>query len=273
VKLIKIIKYRRLRIIFGLLVFLPALLMPASCSPSFVSDSHIPVTLDISAGASWTDAVREIDNLYLQTHPWVTIVPNFAGMGTLVQQVENGAPCDVFLSGAASYMDKLASGNLILLETRKTLLTNKVVLIVPSVNILGITGFNDLTSNSVKKIAIGDPKSVAVGGYAQQTFDLLGITAAIQSKFILGADTRQVLTYVETMNVDAGVVFLTDALTSSQVKVAASAPDQINSSVVYPVAVTKASKNVSDAKDYLAFLSTPQAKTVFEKFGFSMAKE
>jgi molybdate transport system substrate-binding protein len=239
---------------------------------TIASNSVAPITLNISAGASWTDAVKEIGSLYITEHPWVNIVPNFAGMGTLVQQVENGVPCDVFLSGAASYMDKLQNENLILPDTRKNLLTNKVVLIISSESTLSISSFNDLTSNSLKKIAIGDPKSVAVGAYAQQTFDLLGITAAIQSKFILGADTRQVLTYVETQNVDAGVVFLTDALTSSKVKIVATSPEQINAGIVYPVAAVKDSKNESTARDYLNFLSGDQAKAIFQKYDFGLSK-
>jgi molybdate transport system substrate-binding protein len=229
------------------------------------------VTLNISAGASWTDAIKEINNLYTKAHPWVTIVPNFAGMGTLQQQVENGAPCDVFMSGATSYMDNLQKGDLIITDTRINLLKNRVVLIVPGDSTLSLTSFSDLTLDKVKKIAIGDPKSVAVGLYAQQTFDLLGITAAIQSKLILGADTRQVLTYVETGNVDAGVVFFTDALTSSKVKIIATAPDKVNSGIVYPVAIIKACKNITTAKDYLNFMSSSEATAIFEKYGFILA--
>ncbi len=247
-----------------------ALLALGACRPPAV-EAHAPVTLNVSAGASWTDAVREANSLYTQAHPWVTIVPNFAGMGTLQQQIENGAPCDVFLSGAASYMDKLQQENLILPDTRKNLLTNKAVLIVPGGSTLGIASFNDLALDKIKKIAIGDPKSVAIGAYAQQTFDFFGITAALQPKLVLASDTRQVLGYVETGNVEAGVVFLTDALTSSKVRVAATAPDRVNANIVYPVAVVKASRNVGEAKDYLAFLSSPQATAVFEKYGFSIA--
>ena len=84
---------------------------------------------------------------------------------------------------------------------------------------------------------------------------------------------RQVLTYVETGNVDAGIVFSTDALTSTKVKVVASAPADINAKIVYPVAVIKASKNVDAAKAYVAFLFSDKAKTIFEKYGFTMVSK
>ncbi len=203
----------------------------------------------------------------------MTITPNFASSGTLQQQIENGAPTDVFISAGAAQMDALQKQELILNDTRKDLLKNKVVLIVPSDSTLDLTSFTDLTNDKVKKVAIPDPKSTPSGMYGQQAFDELGITAQIQSKLIIGSDVRQVLTYVESGNADAGIVYSTDALTSSKVKVVASAPDDINAKVVYPVAVIKASKNPDAAKDYENFLFSNQAKTVFEKYGFTMVSK
>jgi molybdate transport system substrate-binding protein len=168
-------------------------------------------------------------------------------------------------------MDNLQKEGLTINETRQNLLNNKTVMVVPIDSTLGLTSFNDLATDKVKIVAIGDPKSVPAGTYALQAFDELGITAAVQPKEVLGADVRQVLTYVEGGNVDAGIVFATDALTSTKVKVVASAPADINARVVYPVAILKASKNIDAAKAYVNFLSSAQAKAVWEKFGFSMA--
>jgi molybdate transport system substrate-binding protein len=125
----------------------------------------------------------------------------------------------------------------------------------------------------VKKIAIGDPKSVPAGTYAQQAFDLLGITAQVSPKYVMGSDVRGVLAYVESGNVDAGIVYSTDALTSTKVKVVASAPDSINAKVVYPVAAISATKVLNAAKEYISFLFGAQAKTIFEKYGFSIATQ
>ncbi|MDD5700918.1 MAG: molybdate ABC transporter substrate-binding protein [Dehalococcoidales bacterium] len=228
-----------------------------------------PVTLNISVAASLTDAIKEINSLYIKDRPQVTITPNFASSGTLQQQIENGAPVDVFLSAAQAQMDNLQKKDLIVNDTRRNFVMNEVVMIVPDDSTLGLTSFNDLATDRVEKVAVGDPKSVPAGTYAHQAFDQLGITAQIQPKEILGSDVRQVLTYVESGNVDAGIVYSTDAMISSRVKVVASAPAEINAKIVYPVAVIKASRIPDAANDYLNFLFSVQAKTAFEKYGFT----
>jgi molybdate transport system substrate-binding protein len=229
------------------------------------------VTLNISAAASLTDVLKAIDTLYTQAKPNVTLTPNFASSGTLQTQIENGAPSDVFISAAAAQMDNLQKENLILTGSRKNLLYNSLVMVVPIDSTLGLTSFNDMATAKVTKVAIGDPKSVPCGTYAVKAFDELGITAQVQPKEVLGADVRGVLTYVESGNVDAGFVYSTDALTSTRVKVMASAPADINSQIVYPAAVVQASKNPAVAQDYLNFLFSDQAKALFVKYGFTMA--
>ncbi|RJO60512.1 MAG: molybdate ABC transporter substrate-binding protein [Dehalococcoidia bacterium] len=253
----------------ALLLLLGSLIGCGTAVPTTVTTA--PVTLNVSAAASLTNALKEINALYTQLKPWVTITPNYASSGTLQTQIENGAPCDVFLSAAATQMDNLQNENLLLAGSRKNLLNNKIVLIVPKSSTLGITGFSDLTLPKVKLIAIGDPKSVPAGTYAQQAFTELGMLAAIQSKFVLGATVPQVLQYVDGGNVDAGVVFATDALSDSNVTVVATGPADVNAGIVYPVAIIKASKNADAAQDYVNFLSSAQAKAVFEKFGFTLA--
>jgi molybdate transport system substrate-binding protein len=239
---------------------------------STLTTTTVPVTLNVSAAVSLTDALKEINAVYIQLKPYITITPNFASSGTLQVQIENGAPCDVFISAAATQMDNLQKEGLLADNSRRDLLMNKVVLVAPGDSTLGLSSFSDLALEKVKKIAIGDPKSVPAGTYAQQAFDLLGITAQVQPKYVMGADVRAVLSYVESGNVDAGIVYSTDALTSSKVKVVASAPEAINAKIVYPAAALKAGKNIEAAKSYIDFLAGPQAKTIFEKYGFSMAK-
>lgn len=251
-------------------IVIASLILLFSC---FGCSQPAPVEINVSAALSLTDVLKEINTLYTKEHSNVTITPNFASSGTLQQQIEQGAPCDVFISAAATQMDNLQNGNLILADTRKNLLCNSVVLIVLKDSTLGITSFNDLTLDKVKQVAIGDPKSVPAGKYAQQAFDKLGITDKVKSKEVLGNDVRQVLTYVETGNVEAGIVYATDAVTSTKVKVVASAPAEINAKVVYPVAVIKASKNIETAKSYIDFLFSDKAKAIFEKYGFTMAKQ
>jgi molybdate transport system substrate-binding protein len=251
----------------ALLLVLLSCLFISGCSASAA-----PVELNVLAGLGMIDALKAVNVQFMQSQKNVTIVANFAASGTLQKQIEQGAPADVFISAGAAQMDALQKEQLLIDSTRQNLLINKVVLIVPVNSTLGLASFTDLTSDKVKKIAIGDPQFVPVGTYAQQAFDLLGITNLIKSKLVLGADVRQVLAYVEAGNCDAGIVFTTDAAISSKVKVVASAPAEINSKVVYPVAVIKASKNPGAAEAYISYLCSAQTKSVFEKYGFSMAQ-
>ncbi len=246
-------------------------LIASGCSQKTSNHSETEaVNLNVSAAASLSNVLKDIDALYTQLNPNIKIAANFAASGTLQQQIEQGAPADVFISAAATQMDNLQKENLILTDTRTNLLKNTLVLIVPSDSTLGMTSYNDLTSDKVVKIAIGDPKSVPCGTYAVQLFDELGITAQLQPKEVLGSSVTQVLTYVESGNVEAGIVYATDALSSTKVKVVASAPADINAKIIYPAAVVAASKNQDAAKAYLNFLSSDQAKAIFEKYGFTM---
>lgn len=231
--------------------------------------TETPVALNVSAAASLKDALTEINSLYVSYLPHVTITPNFASSGILQKQIEQGAPADLFISAGVKQMDALQTAQLILDNTRCNLLTNRLVLVVPAESPLDITGFNDLTNDIVKQIAVGDPASVPAGTYARQAFDILGIAAQVEPKLILGCDVRHVLAYIESGNVDAGIVYSTDALLSDKVKIVSFAPDKID--IVYPVAVIKACPNTNAAEDYLGFLFGTEAKVLFEKYGFVAA--
>ena len=230
-----------------------------------------PVTLNISAASSLSNVLKVIDTAYTQANPNVTIVLNTAASGTLQTQIENGAPADIFLSAAASNMDALQKENLIVNSSRKNLLDNTLVLVVPTGSTLGLTSISDLATSKVSKIAVGDPASVPAGTYANLAFTELGILSQIQSKLILCANVTQVLTTVASGNVDCGLVYSTDALSSTQVKVVAQAPADINAQIVYPETVLSASKNPTAAQAYLTYLSGSSAVASFIQYGFTMA--
>ena len=231
--------------------------------------SQKPVTLTISAAASLTEAMGEIKTLYIKEKPNVTINYNFGSSGSLQQQIEQGADVDLFFSAATKQMDILQKKGLILDDTKADLLGNSVVLIVKSDSTSSITDFKDLANDKIKKIALGEPKTVPVGQYSEEVFTSLGILDKIVAKAVYGKDVKEVLTWVETGNVDAGVVYGTDAKTSKKVKVAVLAGNDLyKTPVVYPVAVIKASKNIDDTKTFLKFLSSDKAKQVFVKYGF-----
>ncbi|MBN1368381.1 MAG: molybdate ABC transporter substrate-binding protein [Dehalococcoidales bacterium] len=245
-----------------------------SCSPSnptYTSDE--PVELNVSAAASLTDALQAVNNGYMEANKNVTILINFASSGTLQQQIEQGAPADVFISAAAKQMNALQDSGLIIDDTRQNLLNNKVVMVVPSDSSLNITSFMDLLRDEVKQVAIGDPEFVPAGTYGKQALELLGIYEQLQPKLIFGSDVRQVLAYVEGGNVDAGIVYSTDAAITDGVKIVADAPYEINSKIVYPVAIIKDSTKVAAGQAYIDFLFSDEAKGIFEEYGFSVVSQ
>src|SRR6476469_7950687 len=228
------------------------------------------IDLTVSAAASLTDVMQEVKLAWQQEEPAVALTFNFGSSGSLQTQIEQGAPVDIFVSAASKQMDVLQKQGLLLTSTRKNLLRNQVVLVEPS-NASALKDFADLRDETVKRVAIGDPASVPVGKYSQEVLTSLGIFEAVKPKLVLTKDGRQVLSYVETENVDAGIVYLTDAQCSNQVRIVAIAPEKSHSPVVYPIAVLKDSKNVNTAQKFEQFLLSQRAKAIFQKHGFGIA--
>ncbi|MEO1376138.1 MAG: molybdate ABC transporter substrate-binding protein [Cyanobacteria bacterium J06635_10] len=228
--------------------------------------------LTVSTAASMQDAMKEVASFYQKEHPNTKIVYNFASSGTLTQQIKQGAPVDIFISANEKFMDELDTKNLLLPKTRKNLLKNDIVLIIPKKgNVVNISNFQQLTSTNIKRFSIGEPESVPVGGYARQVLTSLKIYSQLKPKTVFAKDVRQVLSYVELGNVDAGIVYATDAKISNQVKVAASAPENTHNPIVYPVAAIQRTQNPQTAKEFIQFLNSDRAKDTFTKYGFQIA--
>lgn len=228
-----------------------------------------PVELHVAAAASLTDVMKELADTYEKDHPGVKLVFNFGSSGALQQAIENGGETDLFYSAAQKQMNALQdSGNLVE-GTRKDLLENEVVLVVPKEGGKDIKSFEDLTRSDIQHVALGEPKGVPVGQYTEEILKKLGILDQVKAKAVYGSDVRQVLSWMETGDADCGVVYATDAAVSDKVKVAAKAPAGSHKPVIYPAAVIKGTKHPDEAKDFLAFTSSDAAKKIFEKYGFT----
>lgn len=226
-------------------------------------------SLSISAAASLKDALADVETAYAKSQAHLEFSNNFGSSGTLAMQIDQGAPADVFVSAAARPMDDLEARGLIVAGTRRNLLRNSLVLIVPLDS--GLHDFQGLTGSSVRTIALGDPASVPAGQYGRQTLASLHLLDKVNAKLVLAKDVRQVLTYVETGNADAGLVYATDAQISSKVRVVATAPDSSHDPIVYPVAAIKGSRNEQAARRFVDYLRGAAAKAIFVKHGFTMA--
>jgi molybdate transport system substrate-binding protein len=226
------------------------------------------IQLTVSAAVSLKEALGEITPLYSKAKSNVAIRNNFGSSGDLQQQIVNGAPVDVFISAASKQMDELQKKDLIVADTRRDLLSNRLVLIVPE-DKSDASDLKDLTNANIERIAIGDPRSVPVGQYAEQALTKLDLLQEVQSKLVLGNNVRQVLQFVESGNAQAGIVYATDAKTSTKVKVVQIIDAKLHKPIVYPIAVLQKSSNQESAKSYLEYLSSEPVKTIFEKYGFS----
>ena len=238
---------------------------PSQATPS--------IQLTVSAAASLKNILEEIEPIYQQKYPETEIIYNFASSGSLQRQIEQGAPVDVFISAATDKMDTLEKQGLLLTETRQDLLKNQMVLVTPETNqknALKIDNFDDLTTKEITTIALGEPKSVPAGRYAQEVLSYFKITDKVNSKAVYGKDVRQVLNYVATGNVDAGIVYCTDAQIADRVQIVATAPETSHSPVIYPIAVIKDSGNREAAIELTEFLTTSEAQAVFEEYGFDL---
>lgn len=223
--------------------------------------------ITISAAASLKDSLTEIQKLYTQKNPGIKLTFNFGASGTLQQQIEQGAPADLFISAGKSQVDALEAKNLTIKESRVNLLNNTLVLVVGKDN-AKITAIQDLAKSDVKQISIGTPESVPAGKYAKESLTNLKLWDALQSKMVLAKDVTQVLNYVETGNVDAGFVYASDAKGSTKTKVVAAAPKDSHSAIVYPAAIVTSTKNKAETEAFLKYLQSSEAQQIFANYGF-----
>lgn len=245
----------------------------AAASPTTAANNSEPteqVELLISAAASLTESLDELKSAYEAEHSNVKLTFNYAASGTLQQQIEQGAPADLFLSAGTKQMNVLIDKGLINDSLTTNLLTNELVLVVPKDGSVPIEKIEDLAQ--LGDIAIGTPESVPAGKYAQQALTYYKLWDSLQSHLVLTKDVKQVLSYVETGNVDAGFVYKTDAATSNKVRVALSAEAVSHDPIEYLIGVLKDSAHPDEAKSFYAFLLSDRARQVFSNYGFTPAE-
>jgi len=230
-----------------------------------------PITLLVGAAASLTDVMQELAMAYEAANENVRLEFTFASSGTLQVQIEEGAPMDIFIPASQTQMNNLSEQGLIHGESRN-LLRNAIALIVPTGESKGIATFSDLASDSVLRIGLGDPEIVPGGTRAREIFTSLGIEGEIygSGREVLAPDIRTVLAWVEMGEVDAGVVFMTDAITTDRVTVVEVANPVLHGPSVNPVGIVKGSVRIAEAEHFIEFLFSPEAVAYFERHGFAM---
>jgi molybdate transport system substrate-binding protein len=228
--------------------------------------------LTVFAAASLTDAMKDISGLW-EKDGHGALRQSFASSSTLARQIEQGAPANLFASADEKWMDYLEKNKLIAVDTRRNLLSNDLVLIVPASKPTKISigpGF-DIASllGPTGRLATGDPAHVPVGIYAQQALTRLGVWQAVAPRLARTDDVRGALLLVERGEAPAGIVYSTDAAASKGVVVAGIFPADSHDPITYPFAVTR-SGDTAEARALLGYLAGPQAREVFTRHGFKL---
>lgn len=226
----------------------------------------------VFAAASLTNAFEEIAALYQARAPH-TVRQSFAASSALAKQLESGAPANIFASADAQWMDWAAQRRLIVPDSRRALLGNRLVLVTAAdqpVRIELRPGF-DLAAllGPTGRLATGDPAHVPVGRYAQQALQRLGVWALAEPRLVRADSVRAALALVERGEVPAGIVYATDAAVSKSVRVAAVFPEGSHAPIVYPMALVAGQDTVA-ARDFFAFLQGEQAQVAYRRHGFDV---
>lgn len=222
--------------------------------------------LQIFAAASLTDALKEIGSAY-EKETGDKLIFNFAASSILARQIQEGAPADLFFSADEAKMDSLQKKGLILKDTRKSLLSNTLVIVIPFDGNVAIESANQLAKSNWK-IAMAEPQTVPAGIYAKEYLKKIGIWNQVIDRVIPTENVRAALAAVESGNVDVGIVYKTDANISKRVKIAYEIPDQEGPKISYPLAVVAESKQSDAARKVANYLASPESIVVFRKYGF-----
>ncbi len=242
----------------------------ASSDASSSKASGKEVELNISAAASLQEAMVEIEKEFKTVNPDVKLTVNLGASGALMQQIQEGAPCDVFISAGQKQMKQLIEDGTVEESASKTLLTNDLVLVAAKGE--KVDSLDSLKTDDVSKIAIGDPESVPAGKYAKEVLDNTNLYDSVKDKLVLAKDVKEVLSWVQQGNADVGFVYLSDATGIDNVDVVLTTDADTHSEIAYPIAVLKDSKQKDVAQQFEEFLLSEKGQAILEKYGFNKAK-
>jgi len=224
--------------------------------------------LTLSVAISMKDAVQELGARFARERPGTVLRYNFGGSGELQKQIEAGAPVDLFVSAAARQMDELEARGLVVPATRRVFASNVLVAVKPVDSTVDLAKPADLLGPRVQRIVIGNPKTVPVGQYTEESLRALGLWERVQPKLVLAENVRQALEYVARGEVDAGFVYTTDALRADRVKEAFRPAEDTYRPVTYPVAVVKDARQPALARALIDRLVSAAGQAVLSRLGF-----
>lgn len=229
------------------------------------------IELHVSVAASLTDVMTELESQFEEKHPRIDLIINYGSSGALQQQVEQGAPTDVFFSAGMKQMEALVGKGLIVKVDTKPVIRNRLVVVVPASGGGKLERLADLTGPMWKRVAMGEPDTVPAGMYSRQVMEQEGVWGALQPKLVYAKDVRQVIAYVASGNVEAGWVYRTDAMLSDLVRVELEVDPKQHEAIVYPIGIVADTEHRDAAMALYEFVGGEQARALYEKYGFEPA--
>lgn len=227
------------------------------------------VEVTFSAAISLKEAMEELGRTFARRHPGLTVRWNFGASGELQKQIEAGAPVDLFASAATRQMDELQARGAVVAATRRTFARNALVVVVPAESPIVLRAASDLLGDGVKRVVIGNPRTVPVGQYAEESLRALGLWERLRPRLVLAENVRQTLTYVARGEVDAGIVYATDARVGrTAVRVAWWLPEDSYSPALAPVAVVTGARHPAVAREFIELLVSEEGQAVLARLGF-----
>jgi len=253
------------------LAFSVLMILMIMSSGACVVENDDRIDLKVLASTSLKKPMTEIAKAYQEQYPLIKINLNFDGSGTLVTQIVDGAPADVIILGAQSYMHPLESKGLVQWDNQSVLIENWLVLVTSKNNPNKLRCFNDLTMNSVRRVSLNNPKIYSSGVYANEVLAYFGISEQIKDKLIYCDQVTQLIDYVVRGDADAGILFYTDYLShKDQLSLIDEAPHYSHSPIIYPVAVVKNSKQITEANIFIKWLYSDKSRSIMTENGFKI---
>lgn len=242
-------------------LILPIFLLMVGCESKNTVEE-----INISAAASLKEVMAEIKNEYESKNKDIKLTINYGSSGSLKQQIEQGAPCDIFISAGQSQVDDLDKDGFLISDSVKEFTRNKLALIAPKDSTLD--DINNLVTDKIKHIGIGYPDSVPAGKYADEALNSLNLKDKVKEKLIFGKDVKEVLAWTSSKNADAGFVYISDTVNNDSIKVIEIIDEENHSPIIYPVAITKSSKKYEQSKKFEEFLLSEDVKNILNKYGY-----
>jgi len=257
------------KIMLGMFI-MSFLIVGTACSSEHVESRSNKTILTVSAASSLREVLDEIGKTFQEANPDIELRFNFGASGALKQQIEQGAPIDLYISASEDTYAELVDRDFI--HIGASLVSNELVIITSKDAEYDLQHFSDLTNKDIEKLAMGTPITVPAGIYGQQALQYEGVWEQLQEKLVFAKDVRQVLTYVETGNAQAGIVYKTDVMSSDKVKVVVKADPKSHNPIKYPVGILDSTNYKTEALLFFEYLKSDKAEEIWKQFGFDVIK-